>query len=256
MENKQPKLKNNILLKIIPEAAAAMSATFHNSPFTPDRDHKLRSVHNKTKCYKGTKGFSGAMIPQEARRRRNNDDDVETHEPISPKISCIGQIKQKKTHTEKVKTKTTSLSTSHINIEMCEVDSDDCEIDTEVIKKKHHLKNKFQTMFCHAAKPKTGSRKKLSSNLPVVGKGFNYSNDDTVSNIAPSTGDMKRFGSGRETFTNFDWRSQIVPEEMDQRDCLTDVKEENDDDDVINPEPVLVRGGSGRYNDLSLQPRD
>ncbi|CAL0328694.1 unnamed protein product [Lupinus luteus] len=246
MENKQAKLKSNILLKIIPEAAAAMSATFQNSPFSPGKDP------NTIKCYKGTKGLFGPMIPYEARRRRINDDDVQTYEPTSPKISCMGQIKQNKKHIEKAKPKTTSLSTSYR--QTYDVGSDYCEIDTDAIKKKHPLENKFQRMFFHAAKPKNGSRKKLLSDLSesVLGEG-NYYNDDTVSNIAPPMGDMKRFGSGRETFTNFDWKGhQIVPEEMDQRNCLTDVEE---DDEVINTfsEPVLVRGGSGRYSYLNLQ---
>ncbi|KAE9620958.1 hypothetical protein Lal_00019146 [Lupinus albus] len=247
MGNKQ---KNNILLNILPEAASAMSAAFQNTPFSPGRVHKLRSYHNTTKCYKGTKRFSCPMIPNEARRRMK-DDDVETAEPTSPKISCMGHIKQKKKHTQKANAKIMSLSTSHNTKEMCDVDSNN----TEVIKKKHRL-NKFQRMFFHAAKWKTGSRKKLSSDLyeSVVGKG-NYSSNDTVSNIAPPMGDMKRFSSGHESFTNFDWKGQIVPDEMDRRVCLTDV-EEDDDDEFINSfsEPVLVRGCSGRYNDLNLQP--
>ncbi|KAE9592661.1 hypothetical protein Lalb_Chr19g0131611 [Lupinus albus] len=261
MEKKQPKLKNKIL-SILPKAAAAVSVTFQNSPFSPRRDHKFRSDHNASKWHKGTKGFSGPMIPDEA-RRKPKDGGVETQEPTSPKISCIGQIKQKKKQIHKAKAKTMSLPTSDSTKENVFDDADDVgseysstlkERDTDVIKKKHPP-NKFQRMFFHAAKPKTGSRKKLApDSSSVIGK-ETYFNKEVVSDRAPPMGDMRRFASGRETFANFDWTAQITPEEMDQRDCFTDVEE--DENEVIIPfsAPILVSGGSGRYSDLNLQPR-
>ncbi|CAL0333183.1 unnamed protein product [Lupinus luteus] len=258
MENKQPKLKNKIL-SILPKAAAAVSVTFQNSPFSPRRDHKLRSDHNATKWHKGAKGFSGPMIPEEA-RRKPKDGGVETQEPTSPKISCIGQIKQKKKQIHKAKAKTMSLPTSdsirsnvsganHVGSEFSSTLKE-----TDTVVKKKHPQNKFQKMFFHAAKPKTGSRKKLPPDYSVLGK-ETYFNKEVVSDRAPPMGDMRRFASGRETFANFDWKAQITPEEMDQRDCFTDVEE--DDNEVIIPfsAPILVSGGSGRYSDLNLQPR-
>ncbi|OIW19895.1 hypothetical protein TanjilG_28766 [Lupinus angustifolius] len=253
MEKKQPKLKNKIL-SILPKAAAAVSVTFQNSPFSPRRDHKLRSDHNATKWHKGAKGFSGPMIPEEA-RRKPKDGGVETQEPTSPKISCIGQIKQKKKQIHKAKAKTMSLPTpdsirSHVSGAE-DVDSE--QVSEDVVKKKHSP-NKFQRMFFHAAKPKTGSRKKLPPESSVIGK-KTYFNKDVGSDRAPPMGDMRRFASGRETFANFDWRAQNTAEEMDQRDCFTDVEE--DENEVIIPfsAPILVSGGSGRYSDLNLQPR-
>ncbi|OIW07927.1 hypothetical protein TanjilG_20028 [Lupinus angustifolius] len=259
MENKQNKLKNKIL-NIIPKAAAAISVSFQNSTFSPGRDH------NTTKWYKSTttKGFSGPMIPDEA-RRKPKDGGVETQEPTSPKISCMGQIKQKEIQIQKAKAKAKantmslpkSYSTRHPS-GAADVGSDYSstpkELDPEVIKKKHPP-NMFQKMFFHAAKPKTGSRKKLSeSSVSVIGKGTDL-NKDVVSDRTPPMGDMRRFASGRETFANFDWTAQIAPEEMDHRDCLTDVEEEEDEVRVPFSEPILVSGGSGRYSDLNLQPR-
>ncbi|KAF1897472.1 hypothetical protein Lal_00035178 [Lupinus albus] len=243
MENKQKKLKNKIL--------NAISVTFQNSPFSPGRDH------NTTKWYKSTtKGFSGPMIPDEA-RRKPKDGGLETQEPTSPKISCMGQIKQREKQIQKAKAKANTMSlpksysTGHTSGAAAR------EIDPEVIKKKH-APNMFQKMFFHAAKPKTGSRKKLSeSSVSVIGKGSEL-NKDMVSDRTPPMGDMRRFASGRETFANFDWTAQIAPEEMDHRDCLTDVEtEEEEEEEVRIPlsEPILVSGGSGRYSDLNLQPR-
>ena len=87
-KEKESKLKNKIF-KILPKAAAAaVSMTFQNPPFSPGRDHKFK--------HHGGKGFfSGPMIPVEA-RRKSKDGCVETQEPTSPKISCMGQIKHKK----------------------------------------------------------------------------------------------------------------------------------------------------------------
>ncbi|KAK7283763.1 hypothetical protein RIF29_13509 [Crotalaria pallida] len=270
MENKQqqtPKLKNKIL-KILPKAAAAVSITFQNSPFSPGRDHKLRSENSTTttttKWYKGSKGFSGPLIPDEV-RRKPKDGGIETQEPTSPKISCMGQIKQKKKQIQKAKAKAMSLPVSrsarHNVTTFVSGAADDAgsdsttlgEVDTDVIKKKH-AQNKFQKMFFHAAKPKMGNRKKLSeSSVSVVGKG--NENKDLNSDKAPPVGDMRRFASGRETFANFDWTAQIAPEEMDHRDCFTDVEEEEDEVSIPFSAPILVKGGSGRYDDLNLQPR-
>ncbi|CAL0303491.1 unnamed protein product [Lupinus luteus] len=255
MENKQNKLKNKIL-NILPKAAAAISVSFQNSTFSPGRDH------NTTKWYKGTstKGFSGPMIPDEA-RRKPKDGGVETQEPTSPKISCMGQIKQKEKQIQKTKAKADtmslpkSFSTRHSS-GAADFGSEyfSSELDPEVINKKHP-QNMFQKMFFHAAKPKTVPRKKLSeSSVSVIGKGTDL-NKDVVSDKAPPMGDMRRFASGRETFANFDWTAQIAPEEMDQRDCLTDVEAEEDEVRVPFSEPILVSGGSGRYSDLNLQPR-
>ena len=68
MEKQQPKLKNRIL-KILPKAAAAVTVTFQNPPFSPGRDHKR--TENTTRWFKhaGGKGFSGPLIPAEARRK-------------------------------------------------------------------------------------------------------------------------------------------------------------------------------------------
>nr|AGV54595.1 syringolide-induced protein 14-1-1 [Phaseolus vulgaris] len=175
-ENKQSKLKNKIL-KILPKAAAAV--TFQNPPFSPGRDHKFKTH--------GGKGFfSGPMIPDEARRKPRHGG-VETQEPTSPKISCMGQIKHKKKHIQKGGAKSTSTSTR-----ARESASSATPGDTTEEKKQG---SKFQRLLFHAGKPKAAARKK----------------SDAGEDRAPPLGHMRRFASGRETFSNFEWKAQIAP---------------------------------------------
>ncbi|PSS17979.1 hypothetical protein CEY00_Acc08674 [Actinidia chinensis var. chinensis] len=82
---KPPKSKNKFL-KFLPKV------TFHNHkpPFSPKSDAKPQ------------KGLL-FIIPAEARRKPKNSS-FEAHEPTSPKVSCMGQIKhkhKKQTHKEK-----------------------------------------------------------------------------------------------------------------------------------------------------------
>ncbi|MED6106366.1 hypothetical protein PIB30_004140 [Stylosanthes scabra] len=233
MEKHQLKLKSRIL-KILPKASS-ITVTFQNHPFSPGRWDKQH--------HHGAKGFSGpivSMIPDEARRKpkgeRNNTDD---QEPTSPKISCMGQIKNKKKKGKKVnkeaaaKTTTTTIkSTSK---------------DTEL--KKKHVSNKFQRMLLSKGR-------KSSASVPDQ-------NDDNkgevaVSDRAPHVSQLRKFASGRDTFANFDWKAhqQVAPDEeiedfysdeerVQQR---SDEEEEDydDDDDVRIPfsAPILV-GGNG-----------
>ncbi|KAL2318886.1 hypothetical protein Fmac_032762 [Flemingia macrophylla] len=206
-EKQHSNLKNRIL-KILPKSAAV---TFQNpKPFSPGRDHKLKS--NVGKGF-----FSGPMIPIEA-RRKPKDGGVETQEPTSPKISCMGQIKHKK---KKRITKTVP------------VPARGGDTPTEEKEKKHA--SKFQRMLFHAGKPKPAGRKR----------------SDAVAESAPGLGHMRRFASSRETFSNFDWKAQIAPEE---RDCYSDCDdrvESDAEDEILIPFSAPL-GAVGVPN---LQPR-
>ncbi|KAK7280786.1 hypothetical protein RJT34_25853 [Clitoria ternatea] len=226
-KEKQSRLKNKIL-KILPKAAAAV--TFQNPPFSPGRDHKLRSEKPK--------GFSGPMIPHEARRKPkdNGHGGIETQEPTSPKISCMGQIKHKKKKQIKKgrAMSMTSLPPSH---------SSTAPTPRDTTTNNNKNASRFQRMFLQAAKPKNVPRK------PYVS-----ASSDDVSDKAPPLGHMRRFASGRETFSNFDWKAQITPEE--ERGCYTDDDrmESDADDDVIIPfsAPIMVGSGGAASN---FQPR-
>ncbi|MED6185592.1 hypothetical protein PIB30_058607 [Stylosanthes scabra] len=233
MEKHQLKLKSRIL-KILPKASS-ITVTFQNHPFSPGRWDKQHH-HN----HHGVKGFSGpivSMIPDEARRKpkgeRNNTHD---QEPTSPKISCMGQIKNKKKKCKKVSKEaaktTTTKSTSK---------------DTEL--KKKNATNKFQRMLLSAGRKSSASA-------------HDQNDDDNkdavaVSDRVPHVSQMRKLASGRDTFANFDWKAhqQVAPDEeiedfysdeerVQQR---SDEEEEDyDDDDVRIPfsAPILVGGNS------------
>ncbi|WJX15607.1 hypothetical protein P8452_05728 [Trifolium repens] len=206
-KEKQSKLRNKFF--------KAITVTFQNAPFSPGRDHKFRSDNNTNKWGAKTKGFSGpvvTMIPYEARRKPKDGAVTETQEPTSPKISCMGQIKHhKKKH----------IAKNNIPLPTTRNDASTPK-DTEV------KKSKFQRIFSQRSKSKFMERK---SDGNSGGEGKN----------APPMGDMRRFASSREAFSNFDWKAVIEPEEIDQRDCFTDGEE----DEILIPfsAPILVGGG-------------
>ncbi|RZB70279.1 hypothetical protein D0Y65_039505 [Glycine soja] len=216
-KEKESKLKNKIF-KILPKAAAAaVSMTFQNPPFSPGRDHKFK--------HHGGKGFfSGPMIPVEA-RRKSKDGCVETQEPTSPKISCMGQIKHKKKKNQiKKAAKTMSMPTEE---------------------KKQA--SKFQRMMSfHSGKPKRPAARKQQSDADL----------ESERSPAPPLGHMRRFASGRETFSNFDWKAQIAPEERDCYSYYDDRLESDAEDEIIIPfsAPLTVGGAASALN-LNAQPR-
>ncbi|KAL4281333.1 hypothetical protein GQ457_03G037860 [Hibiscus cannabinus] len=192
---KQAKPKNRILKLLPPKAASSVSVSFQNRPFSPGKH----------------KGFSGPMIPAES-------ETLETQEPTSPKVSCMGQIKHKKSIKKGKPKATNPVSESSSSGE---------------VKKQA---SKFRRIFS------MGKPAKKPEHAPE----------------APCLGQMKRFASGREAFASFDWTTQIAPVEADhRRDYYSDddAEERGDSDfeeeDVIIPfsAPITVGGG------VPLQPR-
>ncbi|KAL4335537.1 hypothetical protein GQ457_07G027320 [Hibiscus cannabinus] len=223
---KQAKPKNKIL-KYLPKAASSVSVSFQNHPFSP----------GKHKGFAG-KGFSGpiiSMIPAEA-RRKSKAETFETQEPTSPKVSCMGQIKHKKSikkgkRVSPPKPKASSSNPVSESPSAGEV-------------KKHA--SKFKRFFSMTKPPKK------PEHAPKL------------ADRAPSLGQMRRFASGRDAFASFDWTTQIAPVEADhRRDYYSDDDEERRDsdfeeEDVIIPfsAPITVGGGGGGGGGgVTLQPR-
>lgn len=173
-----------------------------------------------------------SIIPVEARRKSGMDH----QEPSSPKVSCIGQIKHKKKH-----------------------------------KRQHHQKirsdenEKLPTKKDYARSLTTPSPfqdTRSSNSGSVIGKIFHGRRSDASADKssrlreedAPSLGQMKRFASGRETLSDFNWTtSQVVP-----KYCL-DNDYEDDDEEIIIPfsAPILTNIIGARHGSttLPLEPR-
>ncbi|KMS95356.1 hypothetical protein BVRB_009030 isoform A [Beta vulgaris subsp. vulgaris] len=265
----------SLFLKFLPKPASAASfQSNNNAHFSPGRDHHHYNHHNnhhnnhhsstKLKAH-AHKGFSGPInfstLPDEARTKPNKDGSFEAHEPTSPKVSCMGQIKYK--HKKKKLMK--KASKNSINTKS----------DHQQVKKSSSAISKF---FNRSSSSKFD---KKSTAVPSLGHGkhgrrdtldHNSSNNKITSTaMVPSLGQMNKFASGRESLTNFDWTAQIAPLDHD-RDYYSDDDDHrrdhssDDDDDqreVIIPysAPMLLGGRSSIDHDdhvmggLCLEPR-
>ncbi|CAL0318971.1 unnamed protein product [Lupinus luteus] len=167
------------------------------------------------------KGFSAPITSMIPHETREKaNHDIDYQEPTSPKISCIGQIKHEKNRRiKKAKTK-------------------DIEVKKNV--------STFKKMLFYATKPKSACSAKQD-------------NEDVLVKSVPNMSQMKRFASGRDTFANFEWKDQVVPEEIDCCYKSDDFLEEEEKEIIIPySAPILLNGGSGRYGDggeIHLKPR-
>ncbi|XP_015072885.1 uncharacterized protein At1g76070 [Solanum pennellii] len=218
MDKEKPsKPKKNMILKFLPKAAAA-TVIFQNHPFSPGRDKRLHHNH---------KGFSGpiiSIIPAEARIRKSNSETKE-EEPTSPKVSCIGQIKQRKKLNKPRK----------------------IECPKSLEKKSSNFRKIFQ-------------RRRKND----VDKNETNMRCEVQNRATPCLSQMRKYASGREgNLSNFDWKNvQITPDDHrkyysddDGDDYHRDGDEDEDEDEVIIPfsAPILI-GRDNRPN-FTLEPK-
>ncbi|KAF3446837.1 hypothetical protein FNV43_RR12017 [Rhamnella rubrinervis] len=239
MEKQAAKPKNNIL-KFLPKAASVVS--FQNPPFSPNREK--RSDHytiNKIKTHAG-RGFSGpiiSIIPDEARRKPKSGSFETQEEPTSPKVSCMGQIKE---HKKKLK-KNKRVSPPH----------------------HHHQVSKLLTWSPREVTKHTSALRRMFSSVKRERKSdadadpAHLHKPVTLPDRAPALSQMKRFASGRDSLSNFDWATQIAPSDKDHRDYYSDEdrddhESDQEEDDVKIPfsAPIIVGGTCGG---LAAQPR-
>ncbi|XP_055834519.1 uncharacterized protein At1g76070 [Solanum dulcamara] len=230
MDKEKPsKPKKNMILKFLPKAAAA-TVIFQNHPFSPGREKRFHHNH---------KGFSGpiiSIIPAEARNRKSNSET--NQEPTSPKVSCIGQIKQRK-NINKMKKKEFPKQLEKIPSK----------------KKKKPSSSNFRNIFQRRRKSDDNNNNNTSSIIIT----------SDLENRAPCLSHMRKYASGREgNLSNFDWKKvQITPDDHrkyysdDDRDDYRDEDEqdEEEEEEVIIPfsAPILV-GRDNRPN-FPLEPK-
>ncbi|XP_004292930.1 PREDICTED: uncharacterized protein At1g76070-like [Fragaria vesca subsp. vesca] len=240
---KQSKSRSKIL-KFLPKAASAVY--FHGASYSPKhKPHGGRGV-----------GFSGPLIPDEARRKPRNNvggssfGSVDEVEPTSPKVSCMGQIKKKKEQHQQIKkTKREGLPPRNQS-----KDSKETKPSREV--KKHA--STFRRMFSGV-----NSRRKSDADV-----------DDLKTNKAaglpdraPSLSQMRRFASGRgKAIANFDWQAplaKVAPRHDDDNNQNYHSDEDGEYSDHEDHErehtkiafsaPLTIGGSPG--GDVALQPR-
>ncbi|XP_058090888.1 uncharacterized protein At1g76070 [Magnolia sinica] len=189
--------------------------SFSNPPFSPSSDKRTENL-SKLKTHQG-RGFSGpiiSIIPAEARRKTKNGS-FDEQEPTSPKVSCIGQIKHKK--------------------KMCKAK---CSMPSPKPERKPDKKASFKiSRILRGSGGATKPGRKSDADAHVVAQ----------SALAPSLGQMKRFASGRDTLSDFDWKSYGGPPADRHREYYSDddrAGSDDDDDGFIVPHSApLVMGG-------------
>lgn len=77
-----------MFLKFLPKALSAF--TFQSRPLSPNNVNKALTTH----LGRGFSGPIGIIVPVVRRKIKNSS--LSSHEPASPKISCMGQIKHKR----------------------------------------------------------------------------------------------------------------------------------------------------------------
>ena len=191
-KEKKPSSKSkNKILRLLPKATQA-AVSFQNPAFSPGR----------------AKGFSGPMIPAEARGKSKN---FETQEPTSPKISCMGQLKHKK----KMCKKQTSLPRGF----------------KPAVNPQPERTGKARSSGPGLMKIFSGRRKSDASIDGGLGK-------PPLAERAPSLSQMRRFASSRDTFAGFDWKaSQITPDSGEDSDG------EDGGGGIPFSAPILMAGG-------------
>lgn len=224
------------IMGCFPRTSALISASYPIAPFSPGRDMKRPSDYSargRPNCH--ARGFSGpliSIIPQEAREKKK-DNEFESHEPTSPKVSCIGQVKLKKIKCQaKVRPNGREKGKDqHGNrppmLRTKEIESEPCsprEAKASKLKKLLHM-----------------SREKKPAERPVSGA------EPTAAAVqVPKLGQLKRFTSGRDQGASLEniYRDSIRGDEEYngdvRRSAWDDLEVENRKHESRNQEKLSV----------------
>ncbi|KAL6011803.1 hypothetical protein ACLOJK_002269 [Asimina triloba] len=172
----KPSRSKSSIFAFLPKTARV---SFSNPPYSPGAEKR---IHHK--------GFSGpiiSIIPAEARTKQRNGN-FDSQEPTSPKVSCIGQIKHKqKICKAKCKTPPPKLK--------AEKKTASAAANKKTDKKQSFKIGKF--LRGRGAAKRDG---KLDADAPALAA------PASMPVRAPPLGQMRRFASGRDTLSDFDWK--------------------------------------------------
>lgn len=216
----------NRFLKLLPNAAA-LAVTLQNIPFSPNKE-KRSSDKSKSK----SKGFSGAsggatmisIVPVDGLHSKSRNSSL--REPTSPKVSCMGQVKHKKKLYSLINTNYTYQDSvlpplDHLN-RMVQNHNNSKQAQQkppalksvksfgDVIKKKKKplaIKNMFSRV--------PSGRRKSDATIHVP---------DEHRASSGSLSQMKRFSSGRNSLSNFDWTTVVDNFGKGSNECKEEVE--------------------------------
>ncbi|KAK1416469.1 hypothetical protein QVD17_32260 [Tagetes erecta] len=255
----------NKILKFLPKATSSVS--FQNpSIYSPTKEKKPSEKPHKSNLGIGFSGPMLSIVPStdDHRRIKNLNDPTYTlvFEPTSPRVSCMGQVKCKHYRklaaaaaAENKSTNKISRTTSFTPLKSCHNEQDQEKVvpNTKSKKEKSYKNEEDQEKVTKSKKKSTrigslfrGGRRKSDAT-------DNKSKADSCLTKAPSLGKMRKFSSGRDAFTNFDWTTQVTP---------LDCGHQNDDEEIKIPAsaPVIERNKGVcddfvRVGGVNLEPR-
>ncbi|XP_071729163.1 uncharacterized protein At1g76070-like [Rutidosis leptorrhynchoides] len=219
------------ILKFLPKTA---SVSFQNpSIYSPPKDQK--SLQKPLKSNLGI-GFNVTIISPEnnLQKLKNNSSFKVVVEPTSPTVSCMGQVKCK--HYQKLvnaaNKKPLPISRKPISRTMSytplrTLNNDDYQEKANSVAVKTKKKFAFSSLFSCSSK-----------------KCDNINNKPTVMMNSPKTSclsTMKKFSSGRDAFSSFDWTAQVVPLDNNHENYGSD-NEVDENDTIPSSAPLMVGG--------------
>lgn len=156
--------------------------------------------------------FSGpivSLVPKEARQKKKSDAEAfDDEEPTSPKVSCIGQVKHKKSKGNADKNKSKGAKKKPpIKISQ--------SLNGREEDKMRKKPSAIQRMFRQKVRPGRAAAEEAEEVA-----------------VAPVVGRMRKYVSGRETLGDFDWRTVVVAEEDEEEEVT-----------VSYSGPILLGGG-------------
>lgn len=211
--DKSTKSKTARIFSFLPKATSFSIP--HTTSFSPGRENyaKSKTLHS----LHSSKFFSGSiisMVPVEARCKEKNGCGFDAQEPTSPKVSCIGQVKNKKACRPKPSSPPRVQERKPAFI----------------------IRKMFRRRKVTPGRRTDAAAEESSDGRPAVAV------------RAPSLGQMRRFASGRETLRNFDWRKVEIEQEAatgDPEKCgFSDGDSDEEHDAAIyHSAPIMVCGG-------------
>ncbi|KAD2804600.1 hypothetical protein R6Q59_029942 [Mikania micrantha] len=251
------------ILKFLPKATSSVSFQNPSINYSPVKDKKPSEKSHKSNLGIGFSGPMVSIVPSDSRRKtKNNDSAYElVYEPTSPRVSCMGQVKCKHYRKLAAAAAAAAVAANATNkpvnklsraTTVTSVRTDKNEDDQEKITKLDPVvtKSKKTSGIRSLFRGGAGSSRRKSDATDNKSK--------TPENLskAPSLGKMKRFSSGRDAFSNFDWRTQVTPLDSAHRSSCSDDEEVK----IPSSAPVMERNKGisdnfVRVGGVNLEPR-
>ncbi|CAN0871899.1 Uncharacterized protein At1g76070 [Linum grandiflorum] len=267
----QPRNNHHIKSKTVFKfLKAASSINFNNPPFSPTREHS--SDHHRLHNYNGF--VSAPILPPRGKQRQKKKfaatgespaTSGDVHEPTSPKISCIGQIKHKKCMLPKQPAPATKAKDG--NKKSKKMTAASTKENQDAKPQSPGIWKLFGAASFKKLGPSSAPARRKRSNSTSAVAGSRLFVDDgegaagqPLPDRAPCLSQMRRFASGHgDGLRDFDWTGQIKGVESngaydsDEEEETGGYSDEEMEAKEVFSVPMWVGGGGGDV--VRLRPR-